>query len=269
MAEPTYNLYPVTASSDRREGLMVKLSRIRGVTKKGSLKSPYVFQCPPLDEFTTNYAHERTTYRAKAGEFSRLAGRNLRTVQFNTLAVHWAPWVLYPDTTRGDLDYFTSRLRRIVEGGIVFRFQATHLRSSHEDAWLADWPATLISFSTTEKAGENDARYFDVQFQEWRDPWVGRERLGHPRKRYGFKDFPRTHTLDKDDDLYALAKKYYGATVGWRWIANRNGLTKWGPNKPLVQHGRFKPGSKITIPDPKYFGASPYSRGLEQSLERF
>lgn len=253
---PERSFFSEVDPGGRNEGLLIKLSAIRGVTRRGYLKTPYYFQCPPTDEFSIAYGAERTTYRTiKAGEYSRKGGRNLRTITFDTLVLLWAPFVLWPETTRGDIRSGVSRLITTTEKELVFRFQAAHIFGEDGSSYWADMPAVLTAFTPTERGGENDARYLNCQFQEWRDPVVKRE--GKGRKRYGYKDFPRTHKLTKTTTLYGLAKKYYSSTKGWKWIAKANGIKKWGPSTPLVNSHRFHVGDKVKIPDPKFFGDKP------------
>ncbi len=241
--------YPVRPGSDRNEGLLLKLSRISGVTKKGFLNEPYFFQCPPLDEFSIPRGHDRSTYTTlRKGQFSRSAGRVLRTFPLDTLVVTWAPWILGRDQN-GDIGRMQRRLEVLAERAVVVRFQASHaFGTSGGGVNWADFPITIKRFTPTEKGGENDTRYFNLEIEEWRDQMVDTK----GKKRSGGRDFPRTHTLDNNDTLHSLTEKYYGSVKGWQLIAGVNNIWMIGPNYPIVKSKRWKKGDKIKIPKPAF-----------------
>jgi hypothetical protein len=245
-----------------RPGLHIQLRKINDVAgSRSMLKRPYYFQTPPLEEFSHEHGHERTTYMTIGrGEFSKRIGRRLITCQFRTVIVEWGRFVVRPDYR---VEKLTDELIEIAEKGYPFRMLATN---SYADRPELDIEAVLLSCTPTETAGESDARYFDLSFQEWRDASVGTH---SNKKRPGGKNFPFTVTLRRNGTWdwhshysYAKPKKgaqltfeliarmAYGSPSRARIIAERNGMRKWGLHTPIIKSAKYKKGGKIVVPAP-------------------
>lgn len=258
-------------------GLRVHLSSVPGITEGGLLTTPFVFQCPPMDEFSVDYSFSHADYdTATAGQFSRPGGLQLRTTSFDTLFVDFASFAITEDFP--PIEDMTADLIELCETGSPFLLTVAH---QLPPGGFSNWGltlagpelqmyATLRTVRVTERAGEGDARYSNVSFVEYRDPVVATFRLGKQVKRPGGKTFPRGVTMGPDGKgvtdkgfllqdvltLSSLARSFYGKAEGAKWIAAANGLTDWGSNTPLIQHVRFGPnnrpiGGKLTIPAPQ------------------
>lgn len=257
------------------EGLRVHLSKIPGITEGGLLAEPFVFQCPPLDEFTVDYAFSHQDYdTATAGQFSRPGGLQLRQTTFDTLFVDWGGFTVTNDFP--PIEELTADLIELCESGSPFLLTIAHqLPPGGFTNWALTLAgpelqmyATLRTLRVIERAGEGDARYANVAFVEYRDPVTATFRAGK-KVRVGGRTFPRGVTIGPDGrgvtdkgflladvvTLASLARSFYGFASGGALIAKANGLTDWGFNTPLIQHPRFGPnnrpvGGKLTIPAP-------------------
>src|SRR4051812_19863427 len=77
---------PTAAKPPTGEGLLVSLYGIPHITDPDVLKTPFYFQCPPLDSFTRSYAFDYGTYQTlRYGEMASPQGRRLTTITFATL----------------------------------------------------------------------------------------------------------------------------------------------------------------------------------------
>lgn len=223
----------------QNDGLRVRLVRVPGTTPKKALKETFRFQVPPLDEFAVQRAFNFNTYDTiRKGQFQKRGSRQLKSVSFQTLAVEnrgifvvtngqWTPTVIARD------------LERLADRGYPFLLQVSHDFPNVEFEMLA----TLSGLTVSERAGEPDARYFSVDFLEWRDPQVRRKRRG--------QEWPKTHKLDGNDTLHKLARKYYGKPSLAGRIAQRNRfLEHWGRDTRIIGHKHYHPGDKLIIPKP-------------------
>lgn len=248
---------------NRGQGLRVRLKAIPGVTQgaaKKALKHPYRFQCPPLDDFThpLKRNHERRV-NYKGTEFLDRGGLPLKVITFRTIAVEWGNFVV---ERYYEVDELVDRLKDIVRAGYPFELLATH---DYNDTPELHMDAVLESVTIVENAGEQDARYLDLSFVQWRDATVDRKR----RKRKGSSDnWPKTAVLDKDgtvklklkgdtveipDATFAkLAKRVYGRASEGRHIAlsQKPPVRNQGMHEPLAKMPRYKKGGKITVPEP-------------------
>jgi hypothetical protein len=104
-------------------------------------------------------------------------------------------------------------------------------------------PVTMRSVGIEERAGEGDAKYYNMSFTQWRDPVIRRRR----RKR----KFPIRHRLTKKDTLAKLARKYYGdpSKAGQIKVYTPK-LRRWGANTPIVEHKKYKVGDVLVIRRP-------------------
>jgi hypothetical protein len=270
-----------------REGLRVKIDPIPGLTKRGIIpRLGFHFQCPPLEEFTVEYAHSHTDYETiRLGQMSQPGGKQLITVTFDTLVVDYATWTVVESEI--EAESFRRRLKRVCESGTPFLFTAAH---EFPPGGFQNWSvteagpelqmaATLRTFRSTEKAGEGDARYFNVAFVEYRDPVIARRRLGKPGRSNDKVKLPLTgkildngffryRTPDGDTitlrseirtagdrvpygvTMSDLAKHFYGDPSKAYRIAAENNLNTWGATSILALHPRFKKRGpkKLLIP---------------------
>lgn len=271
----------------RREGLRVKLDPIPGVTPKKLMpRNGFYFQCPPLDEFGTEYAFSHTDYDTPVkGQFSRKGGRQLRIATFDTLVVDQGLFTIIQRDIH--IEDFNERLVKICERGDPFVLTVAHQMPPHGyDTWgqtLAgpelQMEATLRSVKIAEKAGEGDARYLNVSFVEYREPFVAESALGKPKRR-NHKSWPKVVLLKKDGSaevkgtnkhigrpplkpvtLHQLARDMYHEPRLWEFIGTfrKNKIRNWGANDSLVdyftdvRHLRNWP-AKIHIPKPPDVG---------------
>lgn len=249
--------------TDRGPGLRVRLSRIDGLTKKGLLNRPYYFQCPPLEEFVVQWAHEFNDYMTVAqGEYSRRSGRKLRTVQFETLAVDTLPvvgaarpvsppWVV--EQAVSDKNDHRVVLRDVLSAGTPFRL---HVAQQLGTDVLLDMPATLRTLNVATKGAEIDTFYFTCEFHEYRDPIVKR----NAKSRSGGRKWPHTITLKADGTYRGMNTRdqplsirliaiylYKDATLAWP-LARALGITDYGIDALLIKYPRYKRGGKIVCP---------------------
>ena len=270
------------APNPEREGLRVKIEPIPGITGKRLMgRDGFYFQCPPLEEFAPEYGGNRTQYDTiRKGQFSRKGGRKLRTVSFDTLIVDYATWTVVSRLI--ELEEFTRKLIKISEAGDPFLLTVAHqMPPRGYDDWgetLAgpelQMEATLDAVRVGEKAGEGDARYLNLTFTEYRDPFTSREALGKARR--PTKKFPKTVLLEKNGTakdketgiaigspplspltLTRIAKFYYHDSSEWKLIAkhNKNKITNWGANDSLLIFYETRKNKKnwpvkITVPEP-------------------
>lgn len=227
------------------QGMRIRLSYIHGVTHKKLRKDlPFYFQAPPLDSFAPSYAHAHGDYDTIEGvQYSRRGSKQLATVSFSTVnVIENHPWVIHHAHWRwGPV---TRMFKEIVDRGYPLRL-VTWDRGQRTPE--LDMPVTLRSFVPTEKANEPDARYYDLDFVQWRDSASSRRK----RNGGGHHDWPVKHKLIHKDTLRNLARHYYHRSHGARQIGVHNpGLKNWGRDKKIVEHHRYKPGDTIIIPNP-------------------
>lgn len=243
----------------RDAGLHIVLRRCR-YTKKGVLKEPMRFQIAPVDEFGWDVAYAWNDYDTiSAGQFSRRGGRQLRTIQITTLAMDWsAPWAVVQtgrrERPRDEDDYYgraggpwkiAKRLDNLVTQGtpLLLIVRNPQLYKAPDVQMIV----TLRSANLRERAGEPDARYFDLGFTEYRVPKISRKNYGERSElpaqvvitRKGIaievernnKALPkkRRHRIGSEKSpatLRKLAKHYYGTPKEWKRIAKRNDIAK-------------------------------------------
>lgn len=267
-------------------GLRVTLRRCR-YTEKGVLIKPMDFQVAPVDEFGWDASYAWTDYDTiSAGQFSRRGGRQLRTLNITTLAVDWsAPWAVIQtgrrERPRNDDDYYgraggpwkvAKRLDRLVVRGspilLIVRNPALY---KQPDVQMI---VTLRSASIRERAGEPDARYFDLSFTEYRLPKVARRKYGErselpaqvflTREGIAIENKRRGKSLDDGDTgkiprhqigtkkspatLRKLAKHYYGTPSEWKRIARANDIARdISGDESLVKVYRRRRGKGLVL----------------------
>ncbi|MET0604403.1 MAG: hypothetical protein ABW167_20625 [Baekduia sp.] len=262
----------------RGEGLRVKLDPIEGLSTPGLLDDAgLLFQCPPMDEFSVDVAHSHTDYETLDLQHSRKGVPQLETVSFDTLVVDYGLYVVDDDAP--EVEEVSQTLKLICLSGDPFMLTAAHaLPPRGFSSWSAalagpevQWPATLRSLRITEKAGEGDARYLNVNFVEYRPPVQKRQALGKARP--GGRKFPTVARLyadgtarDSNDHvlgkalvdpvtLASLATFFYGDAARGADIQRANGLGNWGRNDALILHPKYRKlksltPAKLTIPKP-------------------
>lgn len=281
-------------------GLQIILRRIRGVTDPGVLKQPYHFQISPLDEFGVEAAGNWTDYQTiSGGTFTRDGSKGLDTISFQAMVVDFNPsWAVkaggnehhervpfydegagrWRRTQLSEIGYYKPNPQRVagemrrLERALTPFMLVAHNKGLNDKPDLR-MPVTLRNLSVREKAGEPDARYFDLSFTQYRRPKLKRKGYaGHPRK----KDLPAAVSIDKDGiateivsdphsggvgpgarigtkakpaTLRRLAKHFYGQPSEWKRIAAKNGLKNMGGSQSLEKIGRRgRRHRNLTIP---------------------
>lgn len=254
-------------------GLRVTLVPEPGLTPKGLLDPPFRFQVPPLEEFTIQRTYEHSEWTTIRGNtHSRPGALALATVQFQSLFVDWDPtWAVVHMNRPNPLalvDQLTDlqlhgRPFRLVVGSPAMWGFRPHLNML----------ATLRTLGSTEKAGEPDTQYADVQFSEYREPRrVSRRKLGSKRGDPapirgrakpklpavvevwpdGQAQVPgRTWVDTQPVTLHELAKWFYSAAGLWTLIARANGLTGVTGSQSLGDIARRDaPGASLKLKVP-------------------
>lgn len=253
-----------------RTGLVVRLSRIGGVTGKGVLAQQLTLPAV-TDDFAFGEEAAFEDYdTATGGEYSQAAAwkgvtrRRLRRLDLTFITTDFsAPWL---NSARDQAD-IRAELSRILRSRSPFRFEA----NVHPDPGYTELEmnATLRSMTRTLRPGTAGTRYWDLSVVEWRDNAIQRRSSVVSRSRG--KQLPTTHTLRAGDTLASLSEKYYGFFAGWRQIAQANGLATWGQNTPLTQVGGYRVGkTKIKIPEkPDLVSDNQYSGGRSGSSPQY
>lgn len=229
-----------------KEGLFVKMEPLPNLTPDGIFPGnrAFHFQCPPLETFGEAGDFNFQDYdTVGGGQHSQRIGRQLKTVQFNTIFVDWDPhWALAGD---GSGTYPAQKavhhLCHIRDQGAPFHLTA--FRAAEGD-YEVDYPATLRHVDWTLQAGENDAYYVACQFSEWTTPDI---------EEYLTKQHPNLpKTLDvaslpaDRNTLHKLARYYYGDPTKARVIAVYNKITNVPFSEVLTVKRVGK--KKITVP---------------------
>lgn len=263
---PRWNAY------NRPDGLRVRLKSVHGVTQGDALKvlkDPYYFQCAPLDEFGVPTTHAHLPFsNYKGDQFLQRAGKELKVITFRTLVVEWGRFATMQNW---DLPNLVRDLQRLVDAGWPFDLLAIHPHNQQPEVHVK---AVLTSLTSTEVAGEEDARYLDVTFNEWRPQAVSSKGLSHTRSSKSKHSLPFTLKIFKDGkykivdrhsksgyatlDLHgetltfaSLAKYAYGSTSLAKHLAlaQKPPIRDWGMHTALHNHPRFKKGGKLLVPD--------------------
>lgn len=240
------------------DGLKITLSGMGGgmtTDKNGKplLPVPFVFQCPPLEEYQIQRQFNFGTYdTVDDDQYSRRGSRQLASWQFDTLFMYlglddvgnYAPhWVPYPTREEGSSQYqrpewYIERIRDLFVAGSPFRYVAAFKNSTT----IHRAYAVLTAFTEVYKHGEGDAIYLSgASFMEWRDPrgktqpmpnsLPAKVRFRDPRKqvnhRYVAFDIRTGRTITtksktRGTTFADLARFYYGNGGQWRVIAKAN-----------------------------------------------
>lgn len=298
-------VHPKVTVAPRADGLKVTLAPVPGgltVNKQGRplLQPPFVFQCPPLEQFEIVHTQNFGTYDTiDDDQFIRRGSRQLDTWTFDTLVMYlgvtdagyYAPsWV--PNPTKEpksqqylDPNWYRGQLWDLHNAGAPFRYISAFAGGSI----LRRAFAVLTGFTEVYKHGEGDAIYFTgVSFSEWRDPGSATKPRGHTKlpahvkfrltngiyiayEANGGRVIPR-HNKGKGTTLADLARWFYGDGTKWRQIAKANHLkggdgnvaifTHWYPRR--LAHG--KPNVTMTVPQQAKPPSTPRTAPVGASL---
>ncbi len=211
-------------------GTEIALVAEGGFTAAGWLAVPFRFQCPPMDSLSRSTAHQWASYTVTGGkkgpsERTRSEGKRLKTMTLKTVVLNWEPdWQVWsPDELEPQLA--AAELEALCDAGVKFRLRVKN--ASLYDYDDVNMLAVLTQVEVTEEAGEPDARYLQLSFQEWAPTQV---EVNAKKKQLG----PWTHELTLKDTAYSLSHDYYHTYSLWRLILAANGL-RGGPSTPLVQ----------------------------------
>ena len=244
-------------------GLRMILKRTR-YTAKGVLGNPLRFQIAPLDEFGWDANFSWVDYDTiNGGQYTRRGGRQLRQLTISTLSVDWsAPWAViqhgHNENPRNNEDYYGSaggpwklakRLDQLVTQGTPMLLIVKN-PELYKQADI-NMNVTLRSVGIRERAGEPDARYFELTFVEYRTPQIQRKAYGDRHELpamveinengmavekargvgmsyidedlhdYG-KKFHHIGSSKRPATLRSLAKHYYGSPNQWTLIKKKN-----------------------------------------------
>jgi hypothetical protein len=244
-----------------REGLRVILKRMPGYTPKDLLQQFFYFQVPPMENFKHSHGHGQQTYETLRGEFSRPAGRKLIQIQFTTMVIDWMPeWsLLHAEGWEPNPIDISRNLIALSERGYPFLFTA-----GQPALWgrydILDLPMTLPTIDVDERAGEVDARYLDVTFQEFRSPqMVTSKGKGKARKADNLPSYVEIATTGAGRDrnghrfprptLHSLSLHFYGTVGRWTVIAKKNGMRDYAPTRSLEDWAKRHQGrDRLQIP---------------------
>jgi hypothetical protein len=216
-------------------GMKVTLSRKDGLTPLGLLIRPFRFQLPPLEEFSVSYGHEWNDTATLGGEqISRKGARQLQQINFQTLVLDWEPTWAVLEGGPSPLEA-TETLKEICQRAAIVRLRVSNMALWGEGVYEVDQLVTLRSLEVSEKAGELDARYFNLQFTEWERPQLATRTLG--KRTPGKRQSNRQHAIGTlghlNDTLYSVSAGYYGSYRYWKFLALVNGIGDWHPAVPI------------------------------------
>lgn len=281
------------------DGLLVSMYAIPDLTAPDVLAAPFHFQVPPLDSLAVQRQFNWTTWQTlRKGEFVSSGGRGLATISFNTLFVAYnASWTFQTNTDMSDRRSgrtqqaeavvghnprsAANRLKAILNSGTPFGLViGNHPLWGYNDVHWGppnDNAAVLTALTVEERAGEPDARYTNVSFQEYRSPELERRRKGKKRNsnKRG-RDVPAVVQVAATDTeakrlaeghhsgqvwarattLYGLARHFYGSQAEWRLIVSdpaNSKLKNVTPSRALGEwlSSRHEKSMKLRIPEPR------------------
>lgn len=260
------------------DGMLVTMYGIDGLTDPEVLDSPFHFQCPPMDSLSIDESFSFSTWNTlRHGDMTSPTGRSLSSVSFTTLWLDYRPSFsvhgdyAYQGAQTPDPTTAARRLKAILRRGTPFGLVIGNrkLWDRNDLHWgpTNGNAAVLTSLGAEERAGELDARYFNVTFQEYREPKLLRRVKGKPRPTSDTRGrkLPAVVVVDRagtardrdrvvlrDASLRGLAKHYYGEQAAWRLIAQANGITGFAPSRNLGEYVKAKREKtrKVRIPKP-------------------
>lgn len=231
-----------------RPGLHARLAAIHDLTPKQVLRAPLLLPVMIGEEFNVEeeYAWEDFTTIGDGEHSNPPQGRSQARFTGETMSLIWnARWLAVPDVSPEKL------LRELLRTGRHHAiFDLLIVNKPRADYAEFSGYANIRRISRLIKRGEPDARYFSIDFAEYRSMTVGRK-----KHRFGSKT-PTTVKLKAADTLRSLAREYLGNEGYWRNIAQANGIGNWGSNDPIVNSKRYKVGDLIKIPDSESGGGT-------------
>jgi hypothetical protein len=267
-------------------GSQIVLGEIDGVTKHGLFRhDKYYFQCPPLDEFGTDFTYNWIDYDTiRKGQFTRDGGPQLAVVTFRTLVVDnnssYTVWrggdnhnsrtdKREPGGPAPDVIGVANDLDHIFHAGTPFNLRVWNKALYGRPD--VDMAVTFRTLSTRENHGEPEARYFDMSFTEYRSPQLKQRGYGKNKKKLPAvvqingdgscdeikrdgKPIDRDHRTKIGDakhpaTLRKLSKHFYGNNKDWIHISHKNGIRNFGPDDSLAKlRLKGKRYHKLTIP---------------------
>jgi hypothetical protein len=239
-----------------RHGVNVWLQPIPGLTPPGifggkspghPLGAPFQFQCPPLDTLGEDGSANHNDYSTvSSGQHSSFVGRDLRTVQLQTLFVDWQPsWSLIHDANwRPNPRKAVDELCRIRDRGKPFHLLAH--QPGLNDVYDINYAATLRSVHWEARAGEIDGYYVTLQFSEFTTPHINEFLAGSRHHPHLPASMTVAHLPANRNTLAKMAKFYYGDPSKARLIATKNGITNIGNNTVITPKNVAT--KKITVP---------------------
>lgn len=230
-----------------RRGIYVEMHPIKGLTPAGVFPKgkPFAFQCPPMDTFGEDGSHAFTDYNVLSKtQHSQAVGKQLRTVQFQTIFLDWEPiWAVARD---GSGTYPAQQsvkdLCAIRDHGKPFHLRAH--QSNFQDKYDVDYAATLRSVSWNMQ--EPDCYYVTVQFSEFSSPDIQEFLAGSTTHPHLPASLVVARLPTATNTLAKMAKVYYGDPSKWKVIAAKNGLTSVSANTTLSK--RNVQSTRITVP---------------------
>jgi hypothetical protein len=238
------------------QGQRVVLQRIPGLTARGILERPFLFQCPPLNEFPVQYGWDFIDFdTVGAGYRTRPGSSQLTSVSFDTLFVDepvYAHFAINKSVPANPIE-LVAELRAIGDAKTPFQVVA-----GQPELWGVSYDvnmaATMRSLRSSEQAGERDARYVSVSFTEF--PGVTPAAIAASVFQAGKQtDNSAVAVLDVNQlgagtTLRDLSQRYYGTTTLWTVIGKASGI-KVAASVDLRAHFRGTPTPpKIVVPAP-------------------
>lgn len=230
------------------QGTQVSLHAVRGLTRRGWLAVPYRFAIPPLDSWQHSFTGRMNAFDVVGGadgpaEHARPGGPGLQTVTFQALWMDWHPahWGVWkPDQLAPILA--VRELKQIARKNIIFRLRIRNPHLFRQDD--VDMLATITQGDVEERAGEPDARYLTLSFQEYAE--LDAQRRSREKHQ---SDGPWTVKIKSGMTLRSLARDYYHEQSLWTVIANANPhMQNWAPSRDLHEWATKYHRTRITIP---------------------
>lgn len=245
----------------RQTGLLVTLRRERGLTDPKRLLSPFRFPVPITNSFDMPYRHPwAQTDTISAGPQLRDQDSDLAEWTFTTLLLD--PIALREADRRLSVhgyvpfpQLYLTELRSIA--GELPGHRATPFRIVVSQPMMWDEPlvnsaAVLTGIVATVPPAEEGVIQLSLTVQRLPDSEIQRRRQPRPdeQKRTYDPPAPGRDRRDRVDELYEIAKKFYGEPSMWRRIAKANGIKGVAPGSAaqlarwMKQHHK----KKLAIP---------------------
>lgn len=271
----------VSPEPPRGPGMIVRLTRIAGLTKPGLLEQPFHFQIAPIDAFRRSGTADWQDFATLGGPTSRPSLAALEEFTFRSLFIDYdPPWAAYhygtdsrrqanrtlPAAAPVDPLSWAQDLRDIRDSltpiallvGVPAVWGAWHVKNL---------PVTLRGVSEEIPAGEDDAIYFDLSLTEFRQTRLSTATISKVPETVTvddqgtarWKDATGSHSITTAT-LHELSTRFYGSASKWKSItrhARNRHLATYAPSRQLDDYARTygkRSGSRkvanIYIPEP-------------------